>query len=98
MSIILLTVHIKSKVSQKEEKMLEITIKLDDGSVDKKVYKIFKKDGRYVMVNDDFEDLNGSSIDLEYQTGVPGLSIEGNNISADNVEALMSVITQRYIQ
>jgi len=77
--------------------MLEITIKLDDGYMNKKVYKISKKDGKFIMVTDDFEDLSGSSIDLEYQTGISGLSVNGNHISAENIESLFSVIAQRYI-
>lgn len=77
--------------------MLEITIKLDDGYMNKKVYKISKKDGKFIMVTDDFEDLSGSSIDLEYQTGISGLSVNGNYISAENIESLFSVIAQRYI-
>lgn len=78
--------------------MLEVTVKLDHGGLNKKVYKICRKDGRYIMVTDDFEDLSGSPIDLEYQTGISGLSIDGNNISAENIEALFSIIAQRYIR
>ncbi|HOV30001.1 MAG TPA: hypothetical protein PLD77_02940 [Candidatus Dojkabacteria bacterium] len=77
--------------------MLEVTIKLD-GSEYQKVYKISKKNEKFVMVTNDFNDLNGSSIDLEYQTGITGLSIDGDCLSAENVEALFAVIAQRYIQ
>ena len=78
--------------------MLEVTIKLDHGGLNKKVYKICRKDGKFMMVTDDFEDLSGSPIDLEYQTGISGLSVDGNNISAENIEALFSIIAQRYIK